>query len=199
MEFQQQQFTRTTRLALREHGLYVCQADGRGALNLELEMPYEEMLPVRVERRSSYPQRQLPGVLLLLFWAASSASRFLSQGEALSNEFWLSAFGCGLGLLGVVFYGWRNWWRRLVLHTGRVHVVLADRPDERQALTAFVQALETRTKGYLRREYGRVNPLGIIEPQLRRVAWLRELEVLSAPEATALTTRLTGRLTATPL
>ena len=57
----------------------------------------------------------------------------------------------------------------------------------------MVAELERRTKTYLRNEYGQVNPLGFIEPQLRRVAWLRELEVLSAPEAQALATRLTGR------
>jgi len=199
MQFQQRQFTRTTLLALRAHGLYVSQRDGRGALNLELEMPYEEMLPVRIERRTSWPQRQLPGVVFLLLWAASSLIRAFSDGEGLPDEFWVWAVGAALGLGAVVLYGIRNWWCKLLLHTGRVHVVLADRPEDRRALTAFADALQARTKTYLRREYGSINPLGFIEPQLRRVAWLRELDVLSAPEATALATRLTGRLSATPL
>ncbi|GAA4363031.1 hypothetical protein GCM10023185_31440 [Hymenobacter saemangeumensis] len=199
MQFQQRQFTRTTLLALREHGLYLGQGDGRGRMSLEVEMPYEEVLPLRIERRNTRPERQLPGVLFLLIWAASSASRSLSQGEAASDEFWLWAIGLGLGLLAVVLYGVRNWWYQLVLHTGRGQVVLADRRSDRRALLDFAETLEARTKSYLRREYAAVNPLGFIEPQLRRVAWLRELNVLSGPEATALSTRLTGRLTATPL
>jgi hypothetical protein len=73
-------------------------------------------------------------------------------------------------------------------------VTLAGRPWQRKQFRTLVAELERRTKTYLRKEYGQVNPLGFIEPQLRRVAWLRELEVLTAPEAKALSIRLTGRL-----
>ena len=42
-----------------------------------------------------------------------------------------------------------------------------------------------------------VNPLGLIEPQLRRLRWLRELGVITEAEARIGTVRLTGRHTDT--
>ena len=61
-------------------------------------------------------------------------------------------------------------------------------------LRQFVALITDHTKVYLRREYAPINPLGLIEPQLRRLAWLHELAVLDTPEAQALATRLTGKL-----
>jgi len=98
----------------------------------------------------------------------------------------------GLGLL--VAYAHRNWWHQAIVHTANLRVALADHPRDRRQLRAFVQNLENHTKHYLRQEYAPVNPLGLIEPQLRRLAWLHKLDVLSTPEAQALATRLTGRL-----
>ncbi|MFD1469312.1 hypothetical protein ACFQ48_13860 [Hymenobacter caeli] len=193
MHFQQRQLTRATLLALREHGLYVCQRDGRGHIALELEMPYEEILPVRTERRRQVPQRQLMGLLFGALWLAATLGR-PGGGAAWLAEFWGWALAAGLGLVAVFFYGLHHWWSQRVLHTARAQVVLPDTPAERAAFHDFSLALDRRAKTYLRREYGTVNPLGNIEPQLRRVAWLQELNVFSPAEARALTTRLTGRV-----
>ncbi|AMJ65133.1 hypothetical protein [Hymenobacter sp. PAMC 26628] len=199
MHFQQRQLTRATLLALREHGLYVCQRDGRGHIALELEMPYEEILPVRAERRRQVPQRQLMGLLFGALWLATSLVPREVSGAAWLAESWGWVFAGGVGLVVFFYYGLHNWWSQRVLHTARAQVVLADTPAERAAFQDFTTALDRRAKTYLRREYGTVNPLGNIEPQLRRVAWLRELDVFSPAEARALTTRLTGQVPNAPL
>jgi hypothetical protein len=97
--------------------------------------------------------------------------------------------------LGVLLlYALHNWWHQAILHTGRLQMVLADHPRDRRQFRDFTQKLDAHTKAYLRQEYGTINPLGYIEPQLRRVAWLLDLGVLSPVEARTLNTRLTGRL-----
>ena len=193
MNFQQKQLFRTTYLSLRTHGLYVSQRDGAGHVTLETEMPYEEMLPVQLERRRHVPQRTLQGLLFGVLWVGVSlAQAAVRRHGELPAEAWGWALGVGAALAGLYLYGRRYWWSKQVLHTARVHVVLANR--DRVAVQAFVTALEDRTKTYLRTEYSHVNPLGFIEPQLRRLRWLLELEVLTPTEARALTTRLTGRL-----
>ncbi|TPG71877.1 hypothetical protein [Hymenobacter nivis] len=199
MHFQQRQLTRATLLVLREHGLYVCERNGRGHIALELEMPYEEILPVRTERRRQVPRRQL---LALLFGALWLGATLVPSGTLASPEvtdFWGWVLVAATGAGGLFFHGLHRWWSQRVLHTARAQVVLPDTPTERAAFQEFATALERRAKTYLRREYGTVNPLGNIEPQLRRVAWLRELDVFSPAEAKALTTRLTGQVPNAPL
>ncbi len=199
MHFQQRQLTRATLLALREHGLYVCLRDGRGKIALEIEMPYEEILPVRAERRRQVPQRQLMGLLFGALWLATTTFSPRAGGPGGLAQYWGWAGAAGLGMAALFFYGLHNWWSQRVLHTARAQVVLPDTPAERAAFQEFAVALDRRAKTYLRREYGTVNPLGSIEPQLRRVAWLQELNVFSPAEARALTTRLTGQVPNAPL
>lgn len=195
MQFQQSQFTRSSQLALREHGFYVSQRDGRGQIDLAVEIPYEELLPVRLEYRNTLPQRQLLWALFGLLYVALHLGRpLLASSEPVSDEVWIGAFGVGGVLIAFLLYGFHNWWHQAILHTARLHVVLADHPRDRRQLRAFVGNVEAHTKNYLRREYGLINPLGLIEPQLRRLGWLHELDVLSTTEAQALATRLTGRL-----
>lgn len=199
MNFQQRQLTRTTLLALREHGLYVSQHDGRGQADIAVEIPYEELLPLRLEYQQATPVRGLRWLAVLVLWVLGTAARIqydvgYQGGRPLPTDFWTYALGAaallGLGLL----YAWFNWWHQAVVHTAHLRVVLANTPRDRRALKEFVQRARAHTKSYLRREYAPINPLGIIEPQLRRLAWLHELDVLSTAEAQALATRLTGRL-----
>ena len=196
MIYQHHHLTRTTYLELREHGLYLSQRNG--STRLDTELPYEEMLPVGLERRRHNPVGQISGRLLL--WGFIIALN-LGHGSwrawpagGLSDASWGLAFGGLLALVGLYFYGSRYWWNHLVLNTARATVVLPDGgPANRAAAAAFALALERRTKAYLRQQHAQVNPLGVIEPQLRRLRWLHQLDVLSAAEAQALTTRLTGR------
>ena len=195
MQFHQRQFTRSTQLALREHGFYISQRDGRGQVDVAVELPYEELLPLRLEYRNTVPHRQLLWSLGGLLYVGLHVARpLLDTNQPLPEETWLMAFGVGVGLIVFFIYGLNNWWHQAVLHTSRLQVVLADHPRDRRQLRTFVANLQDHTKSYLRREYGLINPLGLIEPQLRRLAWLHELDVLSTTEAQALATRLTGRL-----
>ncbi|MBC8082743.1 MAG: hypothetical protein H7Z21_05975 [Hymenobacter sp.] len=188
----------TTQLALRPHGLYVCQRNGNGHPTLEFEMPYEEVLPVRVTRHRTTPQLTwLP--LTILWLAMNTLQRLLPANGSLADAAWLVAFGLGGLLVAGYFYGQRNWWQHVTLGTARTSITLADRPEERASVNKFARVLEQRAKTYLRDEYATVNPLGIIETQLHRLHWLRNLDVLSEAEARALSTRLTGRLTSPPL
>lgn len=194
MLIEQRQLTQTTQLALRPHGLYICRKNRRGQLTLEVEMPYEEILPVRVDRqqRRVVSQWQVLGFILLLHTVSNS----LKQA---AEWYTLLAFGLSLLVMALYWYGCRHWWNQFILSTSHARVVLTDRPDERKALYRFTDALEQRTKSYLREHYGTINPLGLIEPQLQRLRWLHKLEVLTDKEARALSTRLTGRLDDAPL
>ncbi|MGI4832547.1 MAG: hypothetical protein ACRYFK_03700 [Janthinobacterium lividum] len=195
MKFQQRQLTRTTFLALREHGLYVSQHDGRGQADMAVEIPYEELLPLRLEYRKAVPARGLRWLAVGALWVAGNAVQQQFFGtRPLAEEFWTFALVMGAALGASLLYAWHNWWHQAIVHTAHLHVVLANHPRDRRLLQRFVQQAESHTKSYLRREYAPINPLGIIEPQLRRLAWLHELDVLSTAEAQALATRLTGRL-----
>ncbi|MDJ0364744.1 hypothetical protein QMK33_06235 [Hymenobacter sp. H14-R3] len=195
MQFRQSQVTRSTEFVLREHGLYVSQRDGRGQLDMAVEIPYEEVLPLRLEYHSNLPGRHLRWLAIGTLWLIGNAARLQYAGhKELPEDFWFYVLS-GVAALGlVVLYAWHNWWHQAIVHTAPLRVLLADHPRDRRQLRAFVQHLESHTKAYLRREYAPINPLGLIEPQLRRLGWLHELDVLSTPEAQALATRLTGRL-----
>lgn len=191
MIYQHRHLTRTTHLELREHGLYLSQRNG--ATRLDAELPYEEMLPVQLERRHNFTL----GFDRLFLWALILVAYSLKAavpGTGFSNETWLLLFGIPTALVAVYFYGSRYWWNHLIINTSRTTVVVPDGgPANRRAAAAFTLALERRAKAYLREQHAQVNPLGIIEPQLRRLRWLHQLDVLSADEAQALATRLTGR------
>ncbi|WP_375419273.1 hypothetical protein [uncultured Hymenobacter sp.] len=194
MQFHQRQLTRSTTLSLRTHGLHVAQRDGQGRLKLEAEMLYEELLPVQLDKPRAGARREIFGLVFALGYFAVYAASYLTGHPAAPTDLTAWAYGTGLVLAGFGLYGLQNWWRPVVLRTPRLHVVLAHRRHDRRELQAFVAALEAHTKAHLRQRYARVNPLGSIEPQLRRLAWLRDLGVLNSAEARALTTRLTGQL-----
>jgi len=192
MQFQQSQFTHATQFALRPDGLFVSQRDGRGQVDIAVEIPYEEVLPLRLEYRNQVPQftgRWLGFGLFAFFNILRAAWPAQPSAE---NWGWAFAALAALGLL--VAYAHRNWWHKAIIHTANLRVAIADHPRDRRQLRAFITQAERHTKTYLRREYAPINPLGLIEPQLRRLAWLHELAVLDTPEAQALATRLTGRL-----
>ncbi|WBO85355.1 hypothetical protein [Hymenobacter yonginensis] len=184
----------STLVALRQHGLYICQREAGGRAVLEVELPYEEILPVRVERRNFVPHKKLLSLLAIVGWCLFTFTLDHRQEASFVVDFWLWALGLGGPLLVYAWYGWQHRWREFVLLTSRSSIIFADRSSEQAALQGFAEALDRRTKSYLRHEYGQVNPLGPIEIQLHRLQWLRNLEVLTDAEARTSATRLTGRL-----
>ena len=189
---QKQLFQGTTHLALRTDGLYVCKRNPQGVATLETEIPYEEILPVVASEQCHIPVSQLlvPTVLLVLI-GYTPWREWLATGHASASFYtwWLILAFNALGL----WLRFEQQWSTFRLQTAHLVVTLAGRPWQRRQFRALVAELEKRTKTYLRHEYGKVNPLGFIEPQLRRVAWLHGLKVLTTREAQALSTRLTGR------
>ena len=189
---QQQLFQGTTTVALRAESLYVCKRNAQGVPTLETEVPYEEILPVAAveERRLPVNQLLLTG-LLLIFLGYEPVRNWLATGQTTFSFYaWVVILGFNLVAAWLRF---EQRWFTFRLQTAHLAVTLAGRPWQRRQFRALAAELERRCKTYLREEYGQVNPLGFIEPQLRRVAWLHELDVLSAREAQALSTRLTGR------
>jgi len=185
-------FQGSTHIALRSESLYVCKRNPQGVATLETEVPYEEILPVVATEHRYLPTAQLllPAVLLVLV-GYGPWQDWLSTGEAdLSFFTWWGLLAINAVALWLRF---EQQWFTFRLQTAHLVLTLAGRPWQRRQFRALVQELERRTKTYLRTEYGQVNPLGFIEPQLRRVAWLQQLNVLTAREAQALSTRLTGR------
>lgn len=195
---QKQLFLGTTHVALRAESLYVCKRNPQGVATLETEVPYEEILPVKSGEHRHIPTNQLLLTgLLLVFLGYGPWREWLATGRA---GFQLYAWWLILGVNALAMWlRFEQQWCTFRLQTAHLAVTLAGRPWQRKQFRALVAELERRTKTYLRDEYGQVNPLGFIEPQLRRVAWLRELDVLTAREAQALSTRLTGRRSADPL
>lgn len=195
MQFQQSQLTRSTQFALRQDGFFVSQRDARGTVDIAIEIPYEEVLPLKIEQLNTVPTQVL-GVLISVagFFVVQALKRYEPGHTVLADDFWEYISGAVVGLGIVLLYAWQNWWHRTIIHTAHLRVELADLPRDRRELRAFLTELERHTKAYLRREYAPINPLGLIEPQLRRLGWLHELAVLTTPEAQALATRLTGRL-----
>lgn len=193
MNFTQKQlFQGTTHLALRAESLYVCKRNPQGVATLETEVPYEEILPVVASEQCHIPVTQLlvPAVLLVLI-GYTPWREWLTTGHASASFYtwWLILAFNAVG----TWLRFEQQWSTFRLQTAHLVVTLAGRPWQRKQFRALVAELEKRTKTYLRDEYGKVNPLGFIEPQLRRVAWLHGLKVLSTREAQALSTRLTGR------
>ena len=191
-------FQGTTHIALRAESFYVCKRNPQGVATLETEVPYEEILPIKFGEHLQIPANQLLLTgLLLVFLGYGPWREWLTTGHAgfPLYSWWLIL---GVNVLSM-WLKFEQQWCTFRLQTAHLVITLAGRPWQRQEFRALVAELERRTKTYLRDEYGQVNPLGFIEPQLRRVAWLRELEVLTAPEAQALATRLTGRRSTTPL
>jgi hypothetical protein len=195
---QKQLFLGTTHIALRAESLYVCKRNPQGVATLETEIPYEEILPLKAGEQRYVPTNQLLLTgLLLTFMGYGPWREWLATGQAgLSMALWWLVVGFNVLSLWLRF---EQQWFTFRLQTAHLAVTLAGRPWQRRQFLALVKELERRTKTYLRDEYGKVNPLGFIEPQLRRVAWLHELDVLSAREAQALSTRLTGRRGNDPL
>ena len=189
---QKQLFLGTTHIALRAESLYVCKRNPQGVATLETEVPYEEILPIKSGEHRHIPVGQLlPPAFLLLVLGIGPWRELLSTGHA-SFSFYFWWLVVGINALGM-WVRFEQQWCTFRLQTAHLAITLAGRPWQRKQFRALVTELERRTKTYLRDEYGQVNPLGFIEPQLRRVAWLHELDVLSAREAQALSTRLTGR------
>jgi hypothetical protein len=184
----------STQMALRQHGLYICQRQSGGRAVVEVELPYEEILPVRVERRNKVPRRKLLSLLGAVCWCLFTFSIDHRHDAGFLLDFFLWALALAGSLGAYTWYGWQNQWREFVLLTARSSIVLVDRAAERPALQGFAEALERRTKSYLRHEYAQVNPLGPIEVQLNRLRWLHGLDVLTEAEVRARATRLTGRL-----
>jgi len=195
MQFQQSQLTRSTQFALRQDGFFVSQRDARGAVDIAVEVPYEEVLPLKLEYRRALPGKGLRWLAIAALWLLGNAAQHHYFGQhPLPEDFWVYVGSALFGLSIALLYAWQNWWNQAILHTAHLRVALADHPRDRRELQAFIQQAEAHTKAYLRREYAPINPLGLIEPQLRRLGWLHELAVLTTPEAQALATRLTGRL-----
>ena len=189
---QKQLFLGTTHIALRAESLYVCKRNPQGVATLETEVPYEEILPMQSGEHRQIPTNQvLMTVLILVVLGSGPWREWLATGQASSALYWWWLI-LGINALAM-WLRFEQQWCTFRLQTAHLALTLAGRPWQRKQFRALVAELERRTKTYLRDEYGQINPLGFIEPQLRRVAWLHELDVLSAPEARALSTRLTGR------
>ncbi len=195
---QKQLFQGTTHIALRAESFYVCKRNPQGVATLETEVPYEEILPIKSGEHRHIPANQLvlTGMLLVFLGYGPWREWLLTGHTGFSMYSWWLILGVNALSIWLRF---EQQWCTFRLQTAHLAITLAGRPWQRKQFRALVAELERRTKTYLRDEYGQVNPLGFIEPQLRRVAWLRELDVLSGPEAQALSTRLTGRRSTAPL
>jgi hypothetical protein len=182
----------TTQLVMREHGLYACQRTTQNIPLLEVEVPYEKILPVQLERTRQVPTRWLLYMLALIVWVGiEPVQQSWATGTLTPGLIGVLVFLVVLG--GFVALEWDRRWFLLHFRTAHLSLTFADRRRDRAQFYTFAHALEKRVKEYLRAHYGRINPLGPSELQVRRLQGLQEMQVLSEPEARALMVRLTGR------
>ncbi|OWP64474.1 hypothetical protein CDA63_03645 [Hymenobacter amundsenii] len=179
-----------TQLALRATGLGV---DEKRFFNrTEIEIPYEELLPIGVGRLHNFPFRLTLAAVFVAFGCLKAAYTVVTQPDQRESALWLLLILGGI-LLTVMAFAFRSWRHDFILTTGRGNIFLFDSRRNRPALHAFADTLRDHTTQYLRQQYADINPLLPAEPQIARLEWLRSLGALSDEQFHQLKTRLLGR------
>ncbi|SET52495.1 hypothetical protein [Hymenobacter actinosclerus] len=179
-----------TQLTLRAAGLEV---DEKRFFNrTEIEIPYEELLPISVGRLHTFPFRLTLAAVFVAFGCFKAGYTAVMQPDQRESALWLLLILGGL-LLAVIAFALRLWRHDFILSTGRGNIFLFDSRRNRAALHTFADTLRNHTTQYLRQQYADVNPLLPAEPQLARLEWLHGMGALSDAQFQQLKTRLLGR------
>jgi hypothetical protein len=163
-------------LIMQEAGLRV--EEKRFFNRTEFVIPYEDLMPLDVARFHNFPFRLTLAALFVFFGCSKATYTIITQAGQRESALWLLLILSGV-LLGVIAQALRLWKHEFILTTGRGNIMLFDSRRNRKALYAFANALRDHTILYLRNQYGKVDPLLPVEPQLARFEWLRNLGVLN--------------------
>ena len=190
MEFYQRHPIRGyTHLCTTEDGLLVIQ---KGILNqLRLEIPYEELLPVRAKAQTSFP-------VVLTFFLAFLLPGFYMEWLEQTHLPLAEKVGMivlGLLLIGLCYFTYTRWRWSITVITGWGNIILANRDEERSDIEQFVLNLRDHTKSYLRARYARFDPFQSVDDQLASYRWLFERKVITQEQLLALQQQASSAVT----
>jgi hypothetical protein len=165
-----------TRLTTTEDGLLVDRK--RLTSHVRLEIPYEELLPVRGKMERSFP------LLLSFFVAFGVVGSWVQEisKPVVSQAYMVSSGIASLLIAGLCYFTYTRWQNRFTLITGKGDFSVVAQPEDDAAMQQFVTDLRTIAKDYLRQRY--VFP-GHELPAKRDVSrwyWLHERKVISTEE-----------------
>jgi len=163
-------------LIMQETGLHI--EEKRFFNRTEFLIPYEDLMPIDVARFHNFPFRLTLAAVFVLFGCLKATYTLITQAGQRESALWLLLILSGV-LLGVVAQALRLWRRDFILTTGRGNILLFDSRRNRKALYAFANTLRDHTILYLRNQYGKVDPLLPVEPQMARFEWLRNVGVIN--------------------
>lgn len=179
-----------SQLTLQATGLWV--EEKRFFNRTEIEIPYEELLPIGVGRYHNFPFRLTLAAAFVTFGCIKASYNAFTQPNERESALWLLLILGGL-LLAIVAYALRLWRHDFILTTSQGNIFLFDSRRNRAALHGFADTLRERAAHYLRQQYAQVNPLLPAEQQVARLEWLHSLGALNDSQFHQLQTRLLGR------
>ncbi|TGE25216.1 hypothetical protein E5K00_08485 [Hymenobacter aquaticus] len=178
-----------TQLRTTDDGLSIEQ---EGIINqLRVEIPYEELLPVRTKAQTSFP-------VALTFFVALILPGFYQEWLEQTYLPWEEQIGMallGFLMLGLCYFTYTRWRWSITVTTGWGNIVLPNRDKERPEVEQFVSDLRDHTKSYLYTRYALFDPFQSVEQQLEMYAWLFERKVITPEQLLTLQQQATRAAT----
>ena len=165
-----------TQLTTTEDGLLI---DRKRLTNHTcVEIPYEELLPLRGKMERSFP------LLLSFFVAFGVVGSWVQElGKPVANQAYLVVSGiASLLIAGLCYFTYTRWQNRFVLTTGYGDFSVVAQPKDDAAMQQFVVDVRILTKNYLRQRYVFPNHELPAKRDVSRWYWLHERKVISTEE-----------------
>lgn len=145
---------------------------------VRIEIPYEDLLPVRGEMERSFP------LLLSLFVAFGVVGSWVQElGKPVASQAYLVASGAAsLLIAGVCYFTYTRWQNRFTILTGQGKFSIVAQPEDDVAMQQFVADLRAHTKAYLHQRYVYSNQELVSKKGVARWYWLHEQKVISTEE-----------------
>ena len=165
-----------TRLTTTEDGLLVDRK--RLTKHIKVEIPYEELLPVRGKMERSFP-------LLLSFFVAFGVigSWVQELDKPVANQAYLVSSGiASLLIAGLCYFTYTRWQNSFAITTGQGDYSLVAQPEDDVMMQQFVTDLRAHTKEYLYKRYVYPGQELVTKKDVSRWYWLHERKVISTEE-----------------
>ncbi|MGI4761209.1 MAG: hypothetical protein ACRYF0_10915 [Janthinobacterium lividum] len=165
-----------TRFTTTEDGLLVDRE--RLTSRVRVEIPYEDLLPVRGKMERSFP------LLLSFFVAFGVVGSWVQElGKPMASQAWLVASGgASLLLAGLCYFTYTRWQNRFTITTGRGDFSVVAQPEADEAMQQFVTDLRAHAKAYLHQRYVYRGQELTSKKGVSRWYWLHEQKVISTEE-----------------
>ncbi|GAB3634748.1 hypothetical protein GCM10027422_03380 [Hymenobacter arcticus] len=165
-----------TRFTTTEDGLLI---DRKRLTNhVRVEIPYEELLPVRGKMERSFP------LLLSFFVAFGVVGSWVQElSKPIADQAWLVASGvASLLIAGVCYFTYTRWQNRFMVLTGKGDFSVVAQPEDDATLQQFITDLRAHAKAYLYQWYVYPRQELTSRKGVARWYWLHEQKVISTEE-----------------